>query len=713
MLSDLPDIPDEFIGRGAELDRLADALERRRRLVTLTGVGGVGKSRLALHAAHAVRGDRRREVIWAALWPLRDDRLLTATVADAAGFADHTAGMPLDALCVWLGDKDAVLVLDSCEHLLSSCRHLVAHLLMTCPSLTVLATSRAPLEVPGELLVTVGPLPAATDGTTLLRRRAAAAGAPLTDPADLETAGRLCAWLEGIPLALELVAGHLGQRTITIAEVERTLRSRLALNAVGLDATGRVSEGRGAGGRGAGGRGAEDRIAEGRGTDGRVVGPARHLTMRTTIGWSHELCVPVERLLWARLSVFRGVVGHEAVRAVCGGGPLDGAGLEAALSGLVAKSVLSLGAEGYRMLDTVREYGRMWLDEAGATPEIADRHAEHFLRLARDAHDDWPGPRQASRYREIGRVHADLCAALDHLLATRPGAALDLSGLVAFFWSCCGHLREAAHYVEAALRAAREPGTARIRARWALGVAHVLRGEYEAAGGLVAAGRAEAAGRQDVEGLLRISYLEGLIHLLRGRPLTARWLVDGVLDLAQGPAFASQGRIMCRLVRIFALTAEGRLEHSRREAEELYAQCVAHGEWWTRSYAAYQLALISVFEGRTEEAAAHTRSMLEGKRRLGDSFGVALGLDLLASVLAAQGAAESAVTALGAGEAYWSAVGHPQRGTPEMRHVRDRGELTARRLLGDSGYDEVLRRAALRDPESVLRDLLDGSGRSR
>ncbi|MFC9132744.1 hypothetical protein ACFT4A_38725 [Streptomyces sp. NPDC057099] len=163
MLSDLPDIPDEFIGRRAELDHLADTLERRR-LVTLTGVGGVGKSRLALHAAHAVRADRGREVIWAELWPLRDDRLLTATVAGAAGFADHTAALPLDVLCVWLAGQDAVLVLDSCEHLLSSCRHLAARLLTACPSLTVPATSRAALEVPGELLVTVGPLPAATDG---------------------------------------------------------------------------------------------------------------------------------------------------------------------------------------------------------------------------------------------------------------------------------------------------------------------------------------------------------------------------------------------------------------------------------------------------------------------------------------------------------------------------------------------------------------------
>ncbi|WP_198655315.1 ATP-binding protein [Streptomyces geranii] len=683
MLSDLPDIPDDFIGRDTELAHLTDALNHHR-LTTLTGTGGVGKSRLALHLAHTVR--THREVIWAELWPLRDGQLLASAVADAAGFADHSAGTPLDALCAWLADRDALLVLDSCEHLLDDCRHLVADLLMTCPSLTVLATSRARLEVPGEHLVTVRPLPVATHAQELLRSRAAAAGAPLTDPADLVTAARVCAWLEGVPLALELVAGQLGQRTI--GEVVRTLRSRLDLGTEATKDTGAVS------------------------------GPGRHRSLRTAIGWSHELCEPAERLLWARLSVFRGTVDRDTVRAVCGGGPLHPRALDAALSGLVAKSVLSRGPEdGYRMLDTVREYGRMWLDQVGEGDALAERHAAHFLHLARAAHRDWTGPRQAARYREIGRVHADLCAALDHLLATRPRAALDMSGLLAFFWSCCGHLREATHYVEAALRADAEPGAARARAQWALGVTCALRGEYAAADALATSARTHAAARQDAEGMLTAAYLSGLVHLLRGRPLTARWLVEGALNLVEGtegvegtggrPDPAARGRAMCRLVRVFALTSEGRLDHSRREAEALYDDCVARGEWWTRSYAAYQLALIAVFEDRTEDAAAHARCMLEGKRLIGDSFGLALGLDLLASALAAQGSAELAVTAFGAGEAYWSAVGHPQRGTPELRHLRDRLEQTARHALGDDAYDETLLRVMGRNPESVLRDLLD------
>ncbi|MFD4572749.1 ATP-binding protein [Streptomyces sp. NPDC058417] len=668
MLSNLPDITDDFVGRENELAFLADVLKRHR-LVTLTGAGGVGKSRLALHAAAAVLKDEGRSVIWADLWPLRDDRRLTATVADAAGFADHTALMPLDALCGWLADKDAVLVLDSCEHLRAACRHLAAHLIMTCPSLTVLATSREALEVPGECLHAVEPLPVATDALDLLTRRAATAGTTLTAPADRIAAEHLCAWLEGIPLALELVAGQLGTRTIT--EIERTLRSRLQVEA-----------------------------------GPRVPGPPRHRAIRTTVGWSHELCGPAERLLWARLSVFRGTVDADTVRAICGAAPLRGRDVDTVLAGLVAKSVLTHGADGYRMLDTVREYGAMWLAEIGEAADLADRHATHFLDLAREADGAWFGPHQAAWYRRIDDAHPDLCAALDHFLATRPEAAVEMSGLIGFFWNCCGHLREAAEYTEAALTLCGERGPTRTRAEWSLGMARVLRGEHEAASALAASCQQEALSQADTEGILRATYLKGVIHLLYGRPMTARWLVDGELRLAGDEARLTAGRVMCRLVRVFALTAEGRLDRARHEAEELHADCAARGEWWTRSYAAYQLALIALFEDRTRDAAEHAVRSLRGKHRLGDSYGIALGLDLLASVLAAQGVGERAVTAYGAGETYWGAVGHPLRGTPELAHVREQFQRSARGLLGDDRYDEVLHRSTREHPESLLRDLI-------
>ncbi|MFF2364441.1 ATP-binding protein [Streptomyces sp. NPDC058122] len=669
MLRNLPAVPPGFVGRRGELAHLDDAL-REERVVTLTGAGGVGKSRLALEAADRALRAGERGVAWADLWPLRDDRLLVATVADAVDFADHTTDRALDSLTAWLADRDALLVLDSCEHLVGPCRTLVARLTSACPRLTVLATSREPLGVPGEHVVAVEPLPPATDAVEMFRLRAAAAGTPLSSPADMVTAARLCERLEGMPLAVELIAGQLAHRTVEEVELELGRR---------LDITG----------------------------DGPFPGPPRHRTVRTTIGWSHELCAPAERLLWARMSVFREPVDARTVRLVCGGGPLPESDVDRALTGLVRKSVLSRAGSGYRMLDTVREYGRMWLDQVGESQESADRHASHFLAMARDAQAGWLGEQQARWYERLGSAHADLCAALDHLLSGRPDAALELTGLLAFPWSCCGHLREAAAYLEDALALSAASGPVRTKALWALGVTRVLRGEHEQAGQLAVFCRDRAALQEDVGGTLHAAYLLGLTHLLQGRPMAARHETEGTLRGAGGTAFTSAGHVLCHLVRVFALTAEGLLDEARRAAEKLRHGCVARGEWWTRSYADYQLALIALFEDRAEDATAHALSMLDGKRHIGDSFGIALGLDLLASALAAQGAGERAVAAYGAGETYWSAVGHPQRGTPELGPVRARYEDTARSLLGDDRYEQALLRSALSNPETILHRLLD------
>ncbi|MEU3791272.1 regulator [Streptomyces fructofermentans] len=669
MLSHLPESRDEFVGRHHELATVAQAL-RQHRLVTLTGGGGVGKSRLALRAAEQVLREGGRGVAWADLWPLSNPRLLVATVADALDFADHSSTVPVDALCAWLVDKDVVLVLDSCEHLTEACRSLLDRLLGECPGLTVLATSREPLGVQGEHRAVVDPLPTATDAVELFRHRAAAAGPG--GPRDPATTARLCEWLEGVPLALELVAGQLAHRTLD--EVAHDLRSRLDITA-----------------------------------PERTSGPPRHRALRTTIGWSHELCDPAERLLWARLSVFRGAVDADTVRAVCAGGALHEKDVEPALTGLERGSVVSRTGDRFRMLDTVREYGLMWLDELGETESLSERHARHFLERGHEAREGWLGPAQIDGYRWVAAAHADLCAALDHFLSTSPGRALDLSGRLALFWTCCGRLREATAYLEESLTLSEEQGPVRTRALWALGVARVLSGEHGAAQRLALACERQAVHQEDPEGALHAAYLLGLVHLLRGGPMAARFVVDGALESAGGEPFGSAGRVLCRLVRVFALTAQGPREAARREAGELRADCVARGEWWTRSYADYQLALISLFEDRAGEAAGHARSMLDGKRRIGDSFGIALGLDLLASALAAQGAGEPAVAAYAAGENYWDAVGHPQRGTPELGPVRRQYESTARSLLGDDGYDRALHRSVLRDPESVLRELLDSS----
>ncbi|MDI3418221.1 ATP-binding protein [Streptomyces luteolus] len=637
--------------------------------MTLTGVGGVGKSRLARQRIGEGLPPDVGTVCWADLWPLQGEDLLAAVVADACGLSDHTPRMPLEVLSSWIGARPVLLVLDSCEHLLDACRRLVAALLTACPRLTVLVTSREPLHLDGERVIRVDPLPGATDAVELFTYRAAEAGHPLANGEATERVRELCEHLDGLPLALELAAGQLGHSTLE----ETLMRPRLGL----------------------------DRQDSGV----RPVVPRRHDALRTALGWSHELCTPAERLLWARLSVVRGHFDAGTAAAVCAGGPLTVADVYRALDGLVDKSVVVHDRGRHRVLDTVREYGRLWLEELGEVDRAADRHAAHFLELVRSADAAWAGPEQAAWYRTIREPYPDLCAAADHLLEHRPDEALELTALVGFFWMCCGHLHEAQRYVERALSASTLGGPMRVHGLWALGLTHILQGDYAAGHGLASACLSEARLAGDEAGLLRAGYLHGLSNLLEGRAAAALDLVDEALPRAGAPVGgrASGPALMCRLVRVFGLTASGLLQQARREAQLLRETCVTDGEHWTRSYADYQLCVIALSEGDADAAVRHARSMLASKQQIGDSFGIALGLDMLSAAFAAAGDGEGSALAYGTGDRFWQVVGHPQRGTPEVAPLRDEGERTARALLGDQAYDDAFQEGAHADPASMLR----------
>ncbi|MEW1724360.1 NB-ARC domain-containing protein [Streptomyces sp. NPDC093109] len=682
-MGNIPEEKTSFVGRGTELVLLARALEEHR-LITLTGSGGVGKTRLALRAAEAARRGARYPdgVWWADLSPLYDERTLLSTVSDAVGLWDHSLRTPVEALCEWLADRRVLLVLDSCERVAPACRHLVGELLTAAPGLTVLTTSRQPLDGRGEHRLDVPPLPLEEDDEVLqLFRDRAAASAPrlsLDDPGAAAAAVQICHRLEGVPLAVELACAQLDNANAhaSVEHMADVLTSRL--------------------------RSRLDTLVHHTGW------PQRHRALRTAIGWSHELCAPLERLLWARLSVFRGAIGAADAAAVCAGGPLTAGAVDRALAGLVAQSVLSREDGRFRMLDTIREYGAMWLAELGEEKLLADRHAAHFAGLARRAHAGWIGPEQVAWYTRITASHADLCAALNHLLDADPEAAVEMAGRVAFYWSCCGHLHEARIYLERALDGARTRGPHRTRALWALGITVMLQGDHQGAHRLGERCTKAAWRDQDPESMLSAAYLLSITCLMMGRAQAAFTVSDRALRERPADPFDSPSQLRCRLVRIFALTALGRLDESSAEATELRRVCLERGECWTRAYADYQLALVHLFQGRPYEAEAHARSMVSGKEELGDSFGIALGLDLLAAAVAAQGDGERAAYAYGTGQAFWRMVGHPQRGTPELADVRAECERQARAAAGNPAYEDAFHRGLVDDGESGLARALQG-----
>lgn len=731
----LPEETSSFVGRRAELARLETALATRR-MTTLIGPGGVGKTRLAVRAARAAADRYPDGAWWADLSPLYDDALLLPTVSDAVGLADHTLRMPVEALCEWLSDKRLLLVLDSAEHLRAPCSHLLAELLTTSPGLTVLVTSRQPLGTRGEHAVRIQPLPVdgAPDALQLFedRLRAGDPRAGLDAPGDRAAAADICRRLEGIPLAIELAAAGIGRHTVAQLATRIGTRFDAPVDAEDLTAS-RL-----------------DLLAD------DSLWPRRHRTLRTTIGWSHELCTPLERLLWARLTLLRTDFDEETAREVCTGGPLTPHEVDRALQGLVAQSVVQRDGTRYRMLDTLREYGRMWLAELGEERAAADRHARSFLGLARRAHEGWTGPDQITWYHTIADTHLDLCAALDHLLAHDVAGAQEMAGRVGFFWACCGHLSEARGYAQRALEAGPVEGPHRTRLQWVLGVAALLQGDFATAEKYGALCTAIALYDHDDEGMLGATYLSGLTQLMNGEPAAALEAAERVLrmtetappdggpdgrratatdcatDTTSEPGASESGaceptvsesgacepgasesggdsaplesahRLRCRLITVFALTALGRLSESGRAAAALRRACERGGEYWTRSYADYQLALIALLQGRPEASAAHARAMLAGKHRLRDSFGIALGLDILAAAIAAQGAGAQAARVYGTGHAYWRMVGHPQRGTPELVPVREACELQARAAVGDEAYQRAFERGQADNAEVGL-----------
>ncbi|MEU3606756.1 NB-ARC domain-containing protein [Streptomyces sp. NPDC035033] len=682
MRGHLPDENPGFTGRRTELKRVTAALAEHR-LVTVTGVGGVGKTRLALRAAHRVRRRHPDGAWWADLGQLDGERLLTALVADSVDLTDHTPGTDTGALRRRLAGTRLLLVLDCCDHLADACGRLVAELLDAAPGLTVLATSRRPLGVPGEHTVLLDPLPPTGPDALALLRTATGEDLPAGP------AGEICVRLEGIPLALELAAAQI--RLQGTEAVRDQLGSRLTAPP---DAR-------------------FDLLAH-----PERVWPARHQTLRAAIGWSHELADPLERLLWARLSVFRGPFDLAGATAVCAGGPLTPATLPAALDGLVRASVVRPAdpAGRHRLLDTIREYGAGWLDRLGETGTVADRHAAHFRALAAHGDTAWHGTPQLHWHHAVDTHHTDLRTALDHLLRTDPDAALDLVGSVAFAWSCRGRLREARAGLEQALLLSEARGRVRARALWALGVTLVLQGDLgpaqdvsercarEARHAEHPPDRPPTAPEPYRPGALTLdaAALAGLLALSTGRPHAALVVVGHVLASARGGPTDSAAALRCHLVRVFALTGLGRLAEARADAHALRTRCDALDEHWTRTALEYQLALTGLLEGDPAAAAGHARAMLAGTRALGAGLGVALGLDVLATALAAAGDGERAADVSGTGEAYWRATGQPRRGLPGLRALHAHHTASVRAALGEPAYEEIFLRALTDLPQAGL-----------
>ncbi|MBT2441418.1 AAA family ATPase [Streptomyces sp. ISL-36] len=656
--SNLPAELNRFVGRAGEQDGLSRLLTESR-LVTVVGVGGVGKTRLALRTASAAQNRYADGVRLAELSGLRDPDLLALALVEALGLTDHTLRTARETLIEHLAERRLLLVVDGFEHLVEECAPLVRELLRAAPGLTVLAAGRRPLRVDGEAVFTLTPMDD-EDAARLFTERASAAGA---SAADAEAVRELCRRLDGIPLALELAAGRLP--VLTVEQVLHRLDDRFRLL-----------------------------------TDGTRGALPRHQTLRTAIGWSHELCTPEERLLWARLSVFAGPFDLEAMEYVCGGTDLPADRVVDVLGGLVAQSLVlreeTAAGPRYRMLDTIVAYGAEWLAALGDTRRMRRRHRDWYMGLATWCELEWFSPRQAEVAANTEAALPNLRAALELCLEQPDEAHLaqHLAGTLWFYWAGCGRLSEGRHWLDRALALDSEHSghtAARLKALWVLGYVAILQGDSTAAVAALHECRegARRAGNPVAEAYA--THRMGCLALLSDDMPRAEELIGRALkayrELGELNSNVLMGQVELGMARVF----QGDLEGAVALCAEVREICEERGERWTRAYALYVLAYAAWTRGDHGEARALLGECVTINHTFHDLVGLVLAIELLGLVTASEGDPAEAAVLQGAALPVWDAVGLQLFGSGCFNGPRAVCERQAGELLGPENYGASVR----------------------
>ena len=459
--SNLPLEPTSFIGRGREVAEVKELLADHR-LLTLTGSGGSGKTRIALAVAHDLAEVFEDGVWWVELAPISDPELMPQAVAEVLMIREEPGRSLMETLVRDLGSTELLLVLDNCEHLVASCAALSDALLRSCPRVRLLATSREALGIGGEnaWLVPSLSLPdperppafeslASYEAVSLFveRARDVVSAFELTEH-NAPAVAKMCRMLDGIPLAIELAAARV--RVLSVEQISSRLESTFTML-----------------------------------TGGSRMAMPRQRTLRAAIDWSYELLSEKERVLFRRLAVFAGGYTLEAAEAVCAGEHLERGVVLEVLTRLVEKSLVMVvdrgGATRYKLLETVRQYGWEKLEESGELDLLKERHAEHYLALAEEAEPKLKGPEQRAWLERLELEHDNLRAALGWALARGEAElGLQLAGALGEFWQMRGHLSEGRSWLQAALEGASEasePARARALA-WAGWIAWE-QGDYE------------------------------------------------------------------------------------------------------------------------------------------------------------------------------------------------------------------------------------------
>jgi len=668
--SNLPLELTSFVGRRHELHEVKRLLTTTR-LLTLTGSGGVGKTRLAVRAAAEVARGFRDGVWFVSLGPIQDPLLVSQAVFTALGAQDQSAGWSLSALTDYLAGKRLLLILDNCEHLLDAGAVLASTLLKICPEMHLLATSRQPLGVVGEVRMPVPPMSLPREGDQepveqlmqseavwLLSERAAAVLPGFAvNPENAAAVRQLTRRLDGIPLALELAAVRLG--ALSLDQLNQGLERELSI-------------------LGSGTRGAE----------------GRQQTLEATIGWSFSLLDEVERLLWARLSVFAGGFDAEAAIEVCCDDRVPTERLVVLLGALVEKSIVkrdfsSGNTPRYWLLETIRQYGSQRLHVVNEETSTKERHLKWIVGLAKSvgAFDN----RQVDLFKRMDLERDNLWAALEFCLsepvAAQDGAELALHLMA--YWTCRGPFGDLRRVLMSLAERAKEDSAPK---------AHFLRAAAVMANSQNDFGASATLSRESLRIGTLLKEPQAIAWSLTwlAIPLGIQGKITDALEAAQSAVSLARS-LQSRPIELVATTAQcnilgavGQPEKAIMLGEEALAVSKERGELWARGYLLMATAQAHWQQGERQLAEAQARDGAACKHALDDRAGLQALLETLASMAAEHGALQRAATLLGCAERVReSSAIHFLEGF-RQQHERSMARVLAG--LGQRGFDAAYAR---------------------
>jgi predicted ATPase/DNA-binding SARP family transcriptional activator len=602
-----------FLGREREL-AVAVGLLRKTRLLTLTGAGGSGKTRLALRLAQARAEDYRDGVVFVGFADITDPELIVPTITQALGLSELTGKTPIERLCDSLARRELLLVLDNLEQLTSGTA-VLSRLLSGCPAVSMLVTSREPLHLAGEQQYEV-PLLRSDDAVELFVARARAV-APDVD-IDREIAAAICERLDRLPLAIELTAARA--KTLSLPHMLDRLEHRLPVA-----------------------------------TAGPRDAPNRQRTLRATTDWSYDLLSPEEQQLFARLSVFAGGFTLAAAEAVCA------ANLET-LTALVDRSLIKAEGERYWMLQTLREYALKRLELSGEAESVRGAHAQFLVRLLELEQLPQPGWPDANSLERLRSEQENFTAALEWAYRTgRSEILARLAGPLVGVWLTLGRLLEAHRWMKLVLEN-QASYSGRLAAEVLLSAAVVARhdGDYEEG---VALGRLALAHWREVGDVRAIGMT--LLEIGASKGATAAGAREERAALEQAIEFARENALADVLAAASANYADllisiGSVEEARALCEQSRAASAGKsGSLWTSTawVATSNLAYIEMAEGHTAKAERLGREALEISLARGDLLALAWGAIFMAWPLAGQGQLGWSARLLGAGLEFLTKAG--------------------------------------------------------